>query len=129
MAANATATAPAAEQATDAALLYRMRHSTAHVMAQAVQRLFPGTKFGIGPAIEDGFYYDFDSPHQFSPEDFPAIEAEMGKVVAADYPFVESEVAREEARRAGWTIRSGTPRPATDLRSAASALSGPAVSA
>ena len=79
--------------------LYRMRHSTAHVMAQAVQRLFPGTRFGIGPAIEDGFYYDFDSPHQFTPDDFPAIEAEMRKIVAEDYPFVLSEMARPEARR------------------------------
>jgi threonyl-tRNA synthetase len=83
----------------DGAPLLRMRHSTAHIMAQAVQRLFPGTKFGIGPAIEDGFYYDFDSPHTFTPEDFPAIEAEMGNIVAADYPFVLSEVPREEARR------------------------------
>jgi threonyl-tRNA synthetase len=78
--------------------LLRMRHSTAHIMAQAVQRLFPGTKFGIGPAIEDGFYYDFDSPHTFSPEDFAAIEAEMRKIIAADYPFVLSEVGRAEAR-------------------------------
>jgi threonyl-tRNA synthetase len=83
----------------DGTPLLRMRHSTAHIMAQAVQRLFPGTKFGIGPAIEDGFYYDFDSPHQFSPEDFPAIEAEMRKIVKADYPFVPSEVPREDARR------------------------------
>jgi threonyl-tRNA synthetase len=85
--------------ARDGSPLLRMRHSTAHIMAQAVQRLFPGTTFGIGPAIEDGFYYDFDSPHTFSPEDFPAIEAEMRKIVAEDYPFVLSEVPRAEARR------------------------------
>jgi len=76
-----------------------MRHSTAHIMAQAVQRLFRGTRFGIGPAIEDGFYYDFDSPHTFSPEDFATIEAEMARIVVEDYPFVLSEVSREEARR------------------------------
>ncbi|MCL5946931.1 MAG: threonine--tRNA ligase, partial [Chloroflexi bacterium] len=79
--------------------LFRMRHSAAHVLAQAVLRLFSGTQLGIGPAIEDGFYYDFDSPHQFSSDDFPAIEAEMHKIIASDYPFVLSEVSRENARR------------------------------
>lgn len=79
--------------------LFRMRHSAAHVLAQAVLRLFPETKLGIGPAIADGFYYDFDSSHQFSSDDFPAIEAEMRKIVAADYPFVLSEVSRENARQ------------------------------
>ncbi len=81
-----------------ATFAYRMRHSTAHVMAQAVQRLFPGTRFGIGPAIEDGFYYDFDSPHQFSTDDFPNIEAEMRRIVEADYPFTRTVVSRAIAR-------------------------------
>ncbi|MDO4542568.1 MAG: TGS domain-containing protein, partial [Bacillota bacterium] len=56
------------------------RHSSSHLMAEAVQNLFPGTKFGIGPAIKDGFYYDFDSPHVFTEEDFPMIEAEMARL-------------------------------------------------
>lgn len=100
MVASETTIRPAGDAATtrDGTLLLRMRHSTAHIMAQAVQRLFPGTKFGIGPAIEDGFYYDFDSPHTFSPDDFAAVEAEMRKIIAADYPFVLSEVGRAEAR-------------------------------
>ncbi|MCL4543271.1 MAG: threonine--tRNA ligase [Chloroflexi bacterium] len=83
----------------DGSPIFRMRHSTAHVLAQAVLHLFPGTKLGIGPAIEDGFYYDFDSEHQFSTDDFPAIEAEMHKIIKADYPFVLSDVQREKARR------------------------------
>lgn len=86
---------PTAETAT---FVYKMRHSCAHVMAQAVQHLYPGTQFGIGPAIDDGFYYDFDSPHQFTPDDFPVIEAEMRKIIAANYPFEFREVTRDYAR-------------------------------
>ncbi|KKM10205.1 threonyl-tRNA synthetase [Clostridiales bacterium PH28_bin88] len=74
-----------------------LRHSTSHVLAQAVQHLFPGTKLGIGPAIADGFYYDFDSPHTFTPSDLEAIEEEMRRIVIADYPFERREVSREEA--------------------------------
>lgn len=73
------------------------RHSAAHVLAQAVKRLFPGTKLGIGPAIAEGFYYDFDSPHKFTPEDLGAIEEEMKRIIQADYPFERKEVSREEA--------------------------------
>lgn len=73
------------------------RHSSAHVLAQAVQKLFPGTKLAIGPAIKDGFYYDFDSPHKFTPEDLDKIEAEMNKIIKADLPFVRFELSREEA--------------------------------
>lgn len=73
------------------------RHSAAHVMAQAVQRLFPGTKLAIGPAIEDGFYYDFDSPHKFTPEELEKIEAEMNKIIKEDIPFSRIEITREEA--------------------------------
>src|SRR5512140_1576676 len=62
-------------RATDPDGLAVIRHSTAHVMADAVQRLFPGTKVTIGPAIEDGFYYDFDKPRPFTEEDLPVIEA------------------------------------------------------
>lgn len=74
-------------------------HSTAHIMAQAVQRLFPGTKLAIGPAIEEGFYYDFASPHTFTPEDLAGIEAEMARIIAADLPFERQEISREEARK------------------------------
>lgn len=73
-----------------------MRHTCAHVMAQAVARVFPGTKFAIGPVIENGFYYDF-ADHDFTPEDFPKIEAEMHAIVKADYPLVRQVISREEA--------------------------------
>ena len=70
-----------------------LRHSTAHVMAQAVTRLWPGAKYAIGPAIEDGFYYDFELPGgaHFSPEDLSRIEATMREIVAEDQPFVREE--------------------------------------
>src|SRR6476620_8084337 len=71
--------------------LQRMRHSAAHVMAEAVQDLFPGARFAIGPAIEDGFYYDMELPRPLTPDDLPAIEERMGASVAAKYPFVHSE--------------------------------------
>lgn len=73
-----------------------MRHTCAHIMAQAVSRVFPGTKFAIGPVIEDGFYYDF-ADHVFTPEDLPVIEAEMAKIVAADYPVIREEISRNDA--------------------------------
>ncbi|MCF8567278.1 threonine--tRNA ligase [Alicyclobacillus tolerans] len=73
-----------------------MRHTAAHVMAQAVARLFPGTKFAIGPVIENGFYYDF-ADRDFTPEDFPLIEAEMKKIVEADYPVVREVISRNDA--------------------------------
>lgn len=72
-------------------------HSSAHIMAQAIQHLFPDTKFGIGPAIKDGFYYDVDSEHVFTDEDMAAIEKEMKKIIKANYKFERSEVSREEA--------------------------------
>ena len=78
--------------------LETLRHSTAHVMAKAVQRLFPGTKVTIGPSIEHGFYYDFDRAQPFTEDDLGAIEAEMKKIVAADEPFVRHELPRAEAR-------------------------------
>jgi threonyl-tRNA synthetase len=73
------------------------RHSAAHVMAQAVLGLFPGARYAIGPAIEDGFYYDFDIGRAFTPEDLEAIEARMAEIVAADQPFVREVVTKEEA--------------------------------
>jgi threonyl-tRNA synthetase len=76
-----------------------LRHSTAHVMAQAVTQLFPGAKYSIGPAIEDGFYYDFDLPdgRTFHEDDLGAIEARMREIVAADQPFVRSELNADDA--------------------------------
>ncbi len=76
-----------------------LRHSSAHVLATAVRQLFPHARIGFGPPIEDGFYYDFEVPRPFTPEDLAAIEARMGEVVAADYPFVREEVSRAEAQR------------------------------
>lgn len=75
------------------------RHSTAHLMAQALKRLYPGVKLGIGPVIEDGFYYDIDCPEKITPEDFPKIEAEMQKIVKEDFPIRRKVVSREEAIR------------------------------
>ncbi|HET7182244.1 MAG TPA: threonine--tRNA ligase, partial [Candidatus Limnocylindrales bacterium] len=75
-----------------------MRHSTAHVMAEAVLDLFPGTKLGIGPAIADGFYYDFDVPQPLTPADLEAIEARMRESVAANHPFVRKEVPFDDGR-------------------------------
>ncbi|NLW06618.1 MAG: threonine--tRNA ligase, partial [Clostridia bacterium] len=73
------------------------RHTAAHVMAQAVKQLFPATKLGIGPAISDGFYYDFDSEHKFTPADLAAIEGEMQKIIKADLPLQRQELSRAEA--------------------------------
>jgi threonyl-tRNA synthetase len=73
------------------------RHSSSHLMAEAVQNLFPGTKFGIGPAIKDGFYYDFESEHVFSEDDFEAIEKEMARLQVKKDPFEKKIVSREEA--------------------------------
>lgn len=77
--------------------LHVLRHSSSHVLAQAVLNLFPGTKLGIGPAIATGFYYDFDSEHVFTPEDLEKIEAEMRRLVKEDYSFERREVSRSEA--------------------------------
>ena len=74
-----------------------LRHSTAHVMAKAVQRLYPGSKLAIGPTIENGFYYDIDIPQPVSTEDLPKIEAEMRQIIEANEPFVRSEMPRDEA--------------------------------
>lgn len=72
--------------------LYAMRHSLAHILATAVQHLWPDAKFGVGPVVENGFYYDIDLGQvKLSEEDFPKIEAEMDKVIKANYPFVRSE--------------------------------------
>src|SRR6266568_446858 len=77
--------------------LQRMRHSAAHVMAEAVQEMFPDAKFAIGPAIEDGFYYDFDLPRPLTPADFPEIEQRMARIIAGKYPFVRDIWSRQKA--------------------------------
>ncbi len=79
--------------------LERMRHSAAHIMAEAVQRLFPEAKFGIGPTIENGFYYDFELPRPLTPEDLPIIENKMKEIISQDTPFVAEIVSKDEARK------------------------------
>jgi threonyl-tRNA synthetase len=80
------------------ARLERMRHSAAHIMAEAVQSLFPRAKFGIGPAIENGFYYDFELPRPLTQEDLPIIESKMKEIIEADQPFIREEASKEKAR-------------------------------
>ncbi len=74
-----------------------LRHSASHIMAQAVMHLFPNVKFAIGPAIENGFYYDFDLDHTFTPEDLKKIEEEMKEIVKSDYPFKREVISKEDA--------------------------------
>jgi threonyl-tRNA synthetase len=83
----------------DDAALELIRHDAAHVLAEAVQSLYPGTQVTIGPSIENGFYYDFSRNDPFTPEDFPAIEAKMREIVARGAPFVRQVMDREEAIR------------------------------
>ena len=79
--------------------LHRMRHSAAHIMAEAVLELFPGTKFAIGPAIEHGFYYDFELPRPLTSDDLDTIDKRMRRTIAADHPFVQRDSSSEEAQR------------------------------
>jgi threonyl-tRNA synthetase len=79
-------------------LLYRQRHSAAHIMAEAVLTMFPEAKYAIGPPIENGFYYDFDLPRPLTPEDLEQIDALMRESIGADKPFVKSEASKQEAR-------------------------------
>src|SRR5215470_2233850 len=81
----------------DASSLDVLRHSAAHILATAVRRLRPDAKIGFGPAIDDGFYYDFEVAEPFTPDDLAAFEAEMKKVVAEKFPFEREEVSRSEA--------------------------------
>ncbi|HEX7612972.1 MAG TPA: hypothetical protein VF371_09360, partial [Candidatus Limnocylindrales bacterium] len=107
-----------------------MRHSAAHVMAEAVVALFPDAQLGIGPAIDDGFYYDFLLPRPLTPDDLGTIEERMRASIAADHPFVRKEVPFDEGRAffesrnqpfkveilddlAKRTMESGEPLPAT----------------
>jgi len=79
--------------------LYRVRHSAAHVMAQAVLQVYPEAKYTIGPPVEDGFYYDFDLPRPLTPEDLQEIEKRMRKIIKGEHDFQRREVSAEEARR------------------------------
>jgi len=79
--------------------LETLRHTTTHIMAQAVKRLFPGAKLGIGPAIEDGFYYDFDVAEPFSEEDLERVTAEMIRIIESDLPITRKELSKAEARQ------------------------------
>ncbi len=103
-----------------------MRHSAAHVMAEAVMDIFPGTKLGIGPAIENGFYYDFELPRPLTIDDLPAIEKRMAASVAADHPFVRKVLPPDEGR--AFFAERGQPFKVEildDLRSAAAAAGQP----
>ncbi|MCL0073593.1 threonine--tRNA ligase [Dehalococcoidia bacterium] len=86
------------QQEKKARRLEAMRHSAAHVMAEAVQALFPDVKFGIGPATEDGFYYDFELPRFLTPDDLSVVEEKMRGSIAVDAPFAKQEVTKEAAR-------------------------------
>ena len=74
-----------------------LRHSTAHILAAAVLEMFPEAKFGVGPAIENGFYYDFELPRTLIPEDLPLLEEAMRKIIAANYPIEKAGMPTEEA--------------------------------
>ena len=76
-----------------------MRHSASHIMAEAVRYLFPEAKFGIGPTIESGFYYDFDLPRPLTPEDLPVIETKMREIISENVPFVAEEMSKDKARK------------------------------
>jgi threonyl-tRNA synthetase len=82
----------------DPRALELIRHDAAHVLAEAVQSLWPGTQVTIGPVIENGFYYDFFRNQPFTPEDFPAIEKRMREIIARDKPFSKRSVSRAEAK-------------------------------
>jgi threonyl-tRNA synthetase len=87
-----------------------LRHSTAHLMGQAVQRLFPGAQVTIGPVIENGFYYDFAYERPFTPEDLPKIEAEMHKIVDEQLPVTRSVKSRDDAITSSATWARNTRR-------------------
>src|SRR3989338_4602109 len=76
-----------------------LRHSASHIMAQAVKALWPDAKLGIGPSIDDGFYYDFDKKEPFEPDDLEKIEEKMLDIIRNDYKFERSELTKEEAAK------------------------------
>ena len=83
----------------ESAQLLKIRHSTSHVMAMAVQKLFPDAQVTIGPWTETGFYYDFDNPEPFTEDDLKAIKKEMGKIIGRKLPLERIEVSRDEAEK------------------------------
>src|SRR6266446_4789377 len=87
--------------------LERIRHSCAHVMATAIARLWPDAQFAAGPPVENGFYYDVDFQHRITPEDFPAIEAEMKKEIKANHVFEKVVVSRDQAIKDAQSGRLG----------------------
>src|SRR5512140_3308400 len=87
--------------------LERLRHSCAHVMATAILRLWPDAQFAAGPPVENGFYYDVELQHRISPEDFPAIEAEMKKIVKENQVFEKVVVTRDQAIKDAQSGRLG----------------------
>ena len=91
-------TAQQANSSADTDRLERLRHSAAHIMAEAVSLLFPEVELGIGPSIADGFYYDFGLPRSLTTEDLGAIEAKMNEIDASTAPFLREETSREAAR-------------------------------
>ena len=90
-----------------------LRHSSAHVLATAILRIWPEAQFAAGPPVENGFYYDLELSHRISPEDFPRIEEEMKKEIKANHRFERVEVSREEALRHGASGRTGALCPKT----------------
>src|SRR5512138_3590118 len=78
--------------------LYKIRHSAAHIMAQAVLEIFPNGKIAIGPPIEDGFYYDFDLPRALTPEDLEKIEKRMRQIIQENYEFSKEVISAEQAK-------------------------------
>ena len=79
--------------------LEALRHSASHIMAEAVLSVFGDVKFGIGPSIEDGFYYDFQLPRTLTPDDLVAIEAKMTEIVASKTPFTQEDLSKDEAKK------------------------------
>ena len=79
----------------DENLRHRYRHTASHIMAQAIQHIWPEAKFAIGPAIDNGFYYDIDVDHKFTEEDFPKIQKEMKRIIKQNLPLERTEVSRE----------------------------------
>jgi threonyl-tRNA synthetase len=98
MAAGAAAADLLGEEITSSDFLSRLRHTTAHVLAQAVKEIFPDAKLGIGPVIEDGFYYDFDLPRPLTPDDLPALEERMARIVGENLPLTRFAEERAVAR-------------------------------
>ena len=75
-----------------------IRHSASHIMAEAIQTLFEEAKFGFGPAIDDGFYYDFELPRALTPDDLSTIEGKMKEIINADVPFIHEQIDKRQAQ-------------------------------